>query len=154
MVGYNYFDYVKQWCWLRIYQIFLKLITLALIYLNSRWYVRRYCIEKIQTAFGSFHHKCWQHHSKGSKIGSLVGIEDERNLNSKSLLDTLPNLGKNHEIQLRLDWEHRLHWRSVPYVLMSLEYELILSCEINPLSSLEYLFDPTLLIMTLYHTYF
>jgi hypothetical protein len=57
----------------------------------------------------SFRHKCWQLHLKGSKIGSLVGIEDERNLNSKSLLDTLPNLGKNHEIQLRLDWEHRLH---------------------------------------------
>jgi hypothetical protein len=57
----------------------------------------------------SFCQKCWRHHFKGSKIGSLVGIEDGRILDSKSLLDALPTLGKNHEIQLRLDWEHHLH---------------------------------------------
>ena len=55
--------------------------------------------------------KCWRHHSKGAKItcSCIAGIEDESLLNSKTLLDTLPNLEKNQEIQLSLDWEHLLH---------------------------------------------
>ncbi|XP_075665122.1 F-box/LRR-repeat protein At5g02910-like [Castanea sativa] len=46
---------------------------------------------------------CWRHHFKGAKIKSIAGIEDEKLLDCKTLLDTLPTLGKGQEIQFRLD---------------------------------------------------
>ncbi|XP_030971861.1 uncharacterized protein LOC115991982 isoform X2 [Quercus lobata] len=54
-------------------------------------------------------HKCWRSHLKGAEITSIAGNEDERLLDCKTLLDMLPTLAKDQEIQFRLDWEHHLH---------------------------------------------
>ena len=51
----------------------------------------------------SNHHTCWRHHLKGAKLTSIAGIEDEGLLNCKTLLDMLPTLANDQEIQLRLD---------------------------------------------------
>ncbi|XP_075665137.1 uncharacterized protein LOC142634756 [Castanea sativa] len=41
---------------------------------------------------------CWRHHFKGANIKSIAGIEGERLLDCKILLDTLPTLEKGQEI--------------------------------------------------------
>lgn len=57
----------------------------------------------------SVDHKYWRSYLKGAKITSIAGNEYERLLDCKTLLDMLPTLAKDQEIQLRLDWEHHLH---------------------------------------------